>query len=314
MDTAGAATSKRKRTPDAEGADSGTERPNKTARPPTPEDAEQAAKQRFEDAVRPPDVCRELPVAHVRSGWRGLRSLQTVVIFGDSYSAPTLREAEEEEDDERASMTWVDHLRHHPGMSNATIHNYAFSGATVEHDLAFELGQFFAEFPKKTSPTSVPALAPESTTYVIYLGINDCGQTEEDELEPLMETLMDAAHDLYVKAGARNFIFIDVPPMGRFPGALSMSYTLEQRVNVWNALLLSEAKKFAEETSSATVFVLSSHVVFSDILDDPEHYGFTEDDVNEEGSGIWVDELHASSHVHKIMADVLLKRIVPDID
>ncbi|KAI0371723.1 hypothetical protein BV20DRAFT_159228 [Pilatotrama ljubarskyi] len=195
-------------------------------------------------------------------------------------------------------------------MSSATMHNYAFSGATVEDDLAFELGQFFTEFPKKASPTSPPALDPESTTYIIFLGINDCGQTDEDDLEPHMETLMDAAHDLYVKAGARNFIFIDVPPMGRFPGALSMSHTLQERANAWNILLHSEAKKFAEETSSATVLVFSSHAVFTDLLDDPERYGFTQDDVAAEDGEVWVDELHASSLVHKIVADALLRRII----
>lgn len=27
----------------------------------------------------------------------------------------------------------------------------------------------------------------------------------------------DAVHELYVKAGARNFVFLDVPPVGRSP-------------------------------------------------------------------------------------------------
>ena len=53
---------------------------------------------------------------------------------------------------------------------------------------------------------------------VISLGINDCGGTSSDELEPIVEAIFDILHDLYVKVGARNFVLIDVPPIDRSPG------------------------------------------------------------------------------------------------
>ena len=49
------------------------------------------------------------------------------------------------------------------------------------------------------------------------MGINDCGSTDADELEPIVESVFDAVHDLYVKAGARNFVLVDVPPIDRSP-------------------------------------------------------------------------------------------------
>lgn len=52
---------------------------------------------------------------------------------------------------------------------------------------------------------------------VIFLGINDCGTSECDELDSVVEMIFDALHDLYVKVGARNFILIDVPPIDRSP-------------------------------------------------------------------------------------------------
>lgn len=52
---------------------------------------------------------------------------------------------------------------------------------------------------------------------VIFLGINDCGSTDSDELEFVIETILDTVHDLYVKAGARKFIFVNVPPIDRSP-------------------------------------------------------------------------------------------------
>ena len=53
---------------------------------------------------------------------------------------------------------------------------------------------------------------------VLSLGINDCGRTSSDELEPIVEAIFDTLHDLYVKVGARNFVLIDVPPINRSPG------------------------------------------------------------------------------------------------
>jgi hypothetical protein len=42
--------------------------------------------------------------------------------------------------------------------------------------------------------------------------------TSADELEDVVEILFDAMHELYVKAGARNFLLVDVPPLDRSPG------------------------------------------------------------------------------------------------
>jgi hypothetical protein len=39
-----------------------------------------------------------------------------------------------------------------------------------------------------------------------------------DELEDVVEILFDAMHELYVKAGARNFLIVDVPPLDCSPG------------------------------------------------------------------------------------------------
>ena len=50
------------------------------------------------------------------------------------------------------------------------------------------------------------------------MGINDCGRTPSDDLEPIVEAIFDVLHDLYTKFLARNFVLIDVPPIDRSPG------------------------------------------------------------------------------------------------
>lgn len=66
-----------------------------------------------------------------------------------------------------------------------------------------------------TLPLNFPSA--HAIPLVVFLGINDCGTTECDGLESIVETLFDALHNLYVKAGARNFVLIDVPPIDRSP-------------------------------------------------------------------------------------------------
>ena len=55
---------------------------------------------------------------------------------------------------------------------------------------------------------------------VFFLGINDCGRTPSDDLEPVTEVIFDVLHDLYTKFGAKNFVLIDVPPVDRSPGGM----------------------------------------------------------------------------------------------
>ncbi|SJL02454.1 uncharacterized protein ARMOST_05781 [Armillaria ostoyae] len=189
-----------------------------------------------------------------------------IVVFGDSYSKPDLEEE-----------SAVDHLLKDTSIC---VHSLAFPSATVEDDLPRQLSRFFTCFPKKSPYNSdVPTFDPTKTIYVLYLGINDCGRTSSDELESIVEALLGAVHDLYIKAGARNFVLVDVPPIDRSPGALD-SDEMQDRVETWNDLL---------------------HV-----LDDPLEYDFAEDDPDDEGSAIWEDDLHLTPAVHVILADRLL--------
>lgn len=117
-------------------------------------------------------------------------------------------------------------------MSPVHAYNFAFPGATAEDDIPCQLSRF-KEGLRDTS------LDGEHTTYcmwsrddvknnygahspaiVFYLGINDCGRTPSDDLEPIVEAVFDVLHDLYTKFLARNFVLIDVPPIDRSPGGM----------------------------------------------------------------------------------------------
>ncbi|RPD74508.1 hypothetical protein L226DRAFT_582184 [Lentinus tigrinus ALCF2SS1-7] len=253
-----------------------------------------------------------------RTSWSGITSLKNVVVFGDSYSTPATTEPEpndEDEEDAAGNATWVDHLQCRLGDRITAFHNFSFPGSTTEDDLETQLTKFFAKFPPKRSPQSDPPLDPSRTSFVLHLGINDCGATDEDDLDEIVEKLLDAAHDLYVKAGARNFIFMDVIPIDRTPGAQATDSedTMRSRVEVWNESLRTRVAEFAESSSRASVFLYSTHKTLTEVLDDPEEFGYTVEDVTDEGGGIWLDDIHATSSVHKILAERFAKTFFPDL-
>ena len=68
---------------------------------------------------------------------------------------------------------------------------------------------------------------------------------------------------------------------------------------------MTRAKSFTSEYKHVSLFLFSSYQVLSSVLDHPEEYGFQEDDVSQEGGGIWADDLHLSSEVHAILAERL---------
>ena len=143
---------------------------------------------------------------------------------------------------------------------------------------------------------------------------------------------MDAVHTLYVKAHARNFLLIDLPPMGRSPGGAyaydlctnlliivlyprpialdaGSESALAELVKKWNEHLHSCCKAFAESTPLASITTFSAHAVTPDIPDNPEEYEFTEDDVIEAGSNIWSDELHLTAEVHNVLAEKIINSL-----
>ncbi|KAL7280841.1 hypothetical protein ACG7TL_005785 [Trametes sanguinea] len=148
---------------------------------------------------------------------------------------------------------------------------------------------------------------------VSSLGVNDSGRTDVDELEPIVDTIFDAAHDLYVKAGARNFVFIDVPPVHRSPQAVEArsSDTIAERVEAWNDLLRAQAAEFGDRYKQATTLLLSSHRVLTEVLDDPAAFDLAEEDVDTAGGGIWEEDLHLTEHMHTILAERLLASLLP---
>ncbi|KAF8817286.1 hypothetical protein BYT27DRAFT_7317748 [Phlegmacium glaucopus] len=221
-----------------------------------------------------------------------------ILVFGDSYSSET-------------ETTWIGRLQKRIPSTEGPpcVHNFAKAGDTVENDLSSQMGHLFSKFPTAKSLEN-----SDKALFIFWMGINDCGHTDADELEPIVEQIFDAMHDLYIKWKARSFLLIDIPPMQRAPGGILMNIDAE-RYDTWNMQLLEQATSFANSASMASVFVVSAHRIISDILDHPEAFGLSNssgsgnnlDDDNDEGQDIWEDYIHLSGAAHQVFADRLLK-------
>lgn len=73
----------------------------------------------------------------------------------------------------------------------------------------------------------------------------------------------------------------------------------------WNIALGETVEAFASKHEDVTVLIYSSHATFTKFLDNPEKYDFTPGDVRRRGSSVWVDHLHPTSKVHRVVAQDL---------
>jgi phospholipase/lecithinase/hemolysin len=101
-------------------------------------------------------------------------------------------------------------------------------------------------------------------------------------------------------AGARNFLFVDIPPIQRTPagGGVKSAGTYE----AFNTQLQIHARTFASIHADATVMLFSAWNTFSSFLDDPESYGFEPSDCSNVGGAMWYDHLHPTSKAHDLVA------------
>jgi len=114
-----------------------------------------------------------------------------------------------------------------------------------------------------------------------------------------MKKIFELQETLY-EAGARSFLFIDVPPMNRSP-AVPASLTLP-RYDKWNIALRSSAEAFSSTHPAATVLLFSSHATFTRVLDDPVRHNFSATEVRRKKGEIWMDRLHPTSKMHSFVA------------
>jgi len=251
----------------------------------------------------------EFPSTVVSKGpsWKGFEALKFLVIFGASYcdigyyytksSIPSYDQPLGVEFPgttyaEQDAPNWVGHLiTAYAPPNKLLVYDYAEGGSRV-HSVKNQIQVMFKQHTSQ-KPTWAPWTA-QDTLFVTWVGINDAawGSEHEDNLQKLFE-----AQETLYNSGARNFLFVNVPPINRSPAkGKELNY-----VN-WNLELEKAAALFATAHPDATVMIYSSWDTFNSLLDDPAAHGFPVEDVRKANASIWVDHLHPTSRVHDLVA------------
>jgi len=250
--------------------------------------------------------------------WPGFANLRYLFVFGDSYSDvgyssdPNSPPTDEnplgvefpgqtwaEED----APNWVGYLATEFNKSRLLVFDYALSGA-IARDLCHR--QVERSFLKGAGnqaarPESAKEWNAGNALFVSWIGINDIGRgwSSKTSLDILFE-----AQEMLYDAGARNFLFIDIPPMNRAPAVQLARASIDTLYTSWNTQLSSRIAQFVknhpEEVSAFRFFAFDT---FNQMLDNLEMYGFDPKDVRKPAGSVWVDHLHPTSAVHKVVGE-----------
>ncbi|KAJ7670769.1 hypothetical protein DFH06DRAFT_981106 [Mycena polygramma] len=260
---------------------------------------------------------------NVDSPWPGFNAVKNLFIFGDSYSSigfaanlPPPAKIDRTSVPYKSltyadidGTNWVGYLlTQHDPHPDLLVHDYAVGGARVPAlgrggAVETQVNKNFLEgYAMERSAGGLPWDAADSL-FVTWVGINDCAyaKTHEDTLEKLFSL----QEKLYA-AGARIFLFIDVPPIARTPAGAKATSDISATYMNWNSTLRQSVQDFANAHPDARIITFSALDYFTRILDNPKDYGIPKKDLTRAGGAVWRDHLHPTSRIHEIFAQDLV--------
>lgn len=187
---------------------------------------------------------------------------------------------------------------------------------------------------KYSNKNHTPQWHSSNSLFAVFFGINDITVTLEDPLtnEYKYETFQDIFStysrlvDQLYQIGARNFLFLNVPPIERGPYVRGWEYLIHSAaVTDWNTYLANMATNLTIAYNYTTVFHFDTNTLFNQVMDDPtwytqtagyknttdnckEYYNNEEADAFDERCGIpykeylWRNALHPTFPVQEVIA------------
>ncbi|KAF9531680.1 hypothetical protein CPB83DRAFT_80941 [Crepidotus variabilis] len=220
-------------------------------------------------------------------------------------------------------VNWVGYVTKTYNNSVLYTYNYAYGGATIDaalvtpyqptvKSLTDQVNQFLTGAGKK--PAATPWTSSNSL-FSIWIGINDIGNSyyNSGDRGAFSDTLLNAQFALVQKlydTGARNFLFVNVPPIDRSPLMLAQAasaQTAEKTViSGFNTRLTAKVDSFKSNHTGVKTWIFDSNAQFTQILNSPTTYGFK--DATSYGSAanqFWGNDYHPSTYAHKFFGQTV---------
>ncbi|KAL9128826.1 MAG: hypothetical protein Q9217_002579 [Psora testacea] len=286
--------------------------------------------------------------------WRGWRSVENIFVFGDSWSDTWFDVAGEQPSPEQPMGNppfqgnkdaqhdrWPVHLT--TAYNDSLIQTYCFarSGASVEHDIVRnEHSDFFEQVEEEFLPRYVDyEFGPQGWTssnslFITFFGVNDNCITADwnnsRQVHAAQNKHYSSLLDTLYTAGARNFLLMNVPPIGRAPVG---NPSIASSISDWNKRLMDVAADFRKDHAGVTVHEFDTFTFFNRVMDHPASFPETAhyinvtdycpayagkpvdlDSVYEEcgvalKQYLWWDGLHTTSPVHEAMASQIAEQL-----
>ncbi|KAL0565021.1 hypothetical protein V5O48_017010 [Marasmius crinis-equi] len=103
--------------------------------------------------------------------------------------------------------------------------------------------------------------------------------------------------DLY-QTGARNFLFLNLPPFDRSPGG-NYSEEVKDEILKWNTLLPTQISNFTDTYPDVTAFLFDTQALWDEFYANPEEFNITDPDTI--GGGLWYDQYHPSTEIQRVI-------------
>ncbi|KAG9581967.1 carbohydrate esterase family 16 protein, partial [Aureobasidium melanogenum] len=244
---------------------------------------------------------------------------------------------------------WIDYLTTTYNKSFIETVNLAYGGATVDSTLVAPYLPTVLSVKEQVESEYLPIYASyfspvpwssDDTLFAIFIGINDIGNSYASQNATLLPTIFSELSGLVDKiytSGARNFLFLNVPPVDRSPltqAAGPSAQSLEAAdIADWNNRLVSLSNSLTWKYKDATSFVFDTNKVFSRVIDHPCAYPQTcpyQNTTNyctayENGTStptsfdpacgvsvdkyLWLNSLHPTFRMHQVIAEQIVKLI-----
>jgi len=209
--------------------------------------------------------------------------------------------------------------------SELLVYNFASAGATIDASLvaptvtdALSFVDQVSEFTSNLVPP--PEYAPwvsNSTLFAIWIGNTDVILAwNQSDWSTLSQKLIDSYFqqvELLYAAGARNFVFAEVPPIERTPAMLQQSaaerQALAAAIAVFNNLLNNETTSLVDSKMDGQQYS-PSPVGFAQVVDTQDGFNVMLDEAgtanascyNPDGvTCMWVDEWNPGQTLHSIV-------------
>ncbi|KAH8651249.1 GDSL-like Lipase/Acylhydrolase [Xylariales sp. PMI_506] len=213
-------------------------------------------------------------------------------------------------------LNWVGQVADQLNTSLVLAYDFAVTGATTSNSIVPTYATYnfdgqvglFQSYLTTNAPWS-----PDNTLVVVWIGINDVGQSFWDNTVTPFDAVMDEYFDLLQTLhndGITDFVLFTVPPFDQAPvfeyESTSAMAGLRANITAYNNDLATRLAAFKSSNSGITAQIFNTTPSFETVFNNPTAYGASSDLTcyNSDGvSCVWWDDYHPGQAIQKLVGE-----------